>query len=111
MRGTALVKIGQTSRQAYKVNIEEQTCDCLAWQDRKFPRHHAVAAISFFGEKAEDYMYSFVTTQAYESIYGGTLHPCPIEQVTPNEKILPPIVSKKQKGRPKQLDSVEPQGI
>lgn len=101
VRGTALVKIGQTSREAHKVNIREETCDCLAWQDRRVPCRHAFAAISFFGKKVEDYVYSFVTTEAYKSIYSGTLHPCPIDQVTPNEKILPPIVSDKKKGRPK----------
>jgi hypothetical protein len=100
-RGTALVKIGQTSRQAYKVNIKEETCDCLAWQDRRVPCRHAFAAIEFFGAKVEDYAYSFITTDAYKFIYHGTLHPCPIDQVSPNDKILPPIPSNKKKGRPK----------
>lgn len=99
--GTALVKIGQTSRQAYKVNIKEQTCDCLAWQDRRVPCRHAFAAIEFFGKKAENYAYSFISTEAYEFMYHGTLHSCPIEQVSPNEKILPPIPPDKKKGRPK----------
>jgi hypothetical protein len=100
-RGTALVKIGQTSREGYKVNIQERTCDCLAWQDRRIPCRHGFAAIEFFGKKAEDYAYSFISTEAYEFIYRGTLHPCPIDQVSPNEKILPPIPSGKKKGRPK----------
>jgi hypothetical protein len=99
--GTALVKIGQNSRKAYKVNIQERTCDCLAWQDRRVPCRHAFAAIEFFGAEAEDYAYNFTTTEAYEFIYRGTLHPCPIDQLSPNEKILPPIPSSKKKGRPK----------
>ena len=110
-RGTALVKIGESSREAYKVNIQERTCDCLAWQDRRVPCRHAFAAIEFFGEKAEDYAYSFITTEAYKSIYSGTLHPCPIDQVSPNEKILPPIPSGKKREGLKQLDIAVIHGI
>jgi len=100
-KGIALVKRGETAREAYTVNISRKICDCREWQDRRFPCRHALAAIRYF--KNED-PYSFIedifTVKAYMDIYKGSLRPAPFDHIEPDYTTLPPIPSKK-KGRPK----------
>ena len=100
-KGIALVKRGETSREAYTVNISHKTCDCREWQDRRFPCRHALAALRYFkNEDPYDFIEDIFTVKAYKDIYEGSLRPAPFNHIEPDHTILPPIPHKK-KGRPK----------
>ena len=100
--GAALVKRGESSHGGRLVNLDQRTCTCLEWQDRRFPCRHAIAVMRYFKveNQVEPQLKRFIV-EAYKKMYEGSLRPSPWTNITPEEGWVPPPRLKK-KGRPKE---------
>ena len=104
--GRALVRRGESSSGGYIVNMNEQTCTCLEWQDRVFLCQHALAVMQYFDrlpdveyERLERYPF---TVEQYHKTYIGSLHPVVLSDLSPDPRSKPPEIVMKKKGRKKE---------
>jgi len=104
--GRALIRRGESSSGGSIVNVNEQTCTCLEWQDRVFPCRHALAAMQHFDrlpdveyERFEPYPF---TVEQYRKTYAGSLHPVILSDLPLDHRNKPHGIVTKKKGRKKE---------
>ena len=86
------------------VNLSAHTCSCRAWQLTGMPCKHAIAAIAFKCEEAENYCHAWLTMSAYRSTYEFFVKPMQSQEFwEKTDYIQPqaPKVAKRKAGRPK----------
>ena len=96
---------GQQSN-IYIVKPDLQWCTCGTWQDVLYPCRHGCAVIRKWKEKDFSYVLQNLVHPYYkfeyvQQIYKNNIFPACIENVKYDNATKPPVVNKRQSGRPK----------
>nr|XP_017223024.1 PREDICTED: uncharacterized protein LOC108199627 [Daucus carota subsp. sativus] len=94
------------STRAVRVDLSKKSCDCRIFDLTGIPCSHAIAAIHDKREQPVDYVSNYYKRDAYLTTYSYSLEALKGEdywEVQPTEKLLPPVIPKKLRGRPKRL--------
>ncbi|WOH12857.1 hypothetical protein DCAR_0832366 [Daucus carota subsp. sativus] len=98
--------IVKQSTRAVRVDLSKKSCDCRIFDLTGIPCSHAIAAIHDKREQPVDYVSNYYKRDAYLTTYSYSLEALKGEdywEVQPTEKLLPPVIPKKLRGRPKRL--------
>jgi hypothetical protein len=84
----------------YVCDLKERYCDCMNFGEYLSPCAYAIVACRHESEDAFEYFIPQYTTLAYNKTYEHFLILVSIENLEPDDEILPPVFQK-QRGRPK----------
>ena len=96
-RTTAMVTLGIHQ---WTVKLEEGTCTCRAFQNRRIPCRHAIAVCRDHNLEPEDYVSDFYKMEAYRNTYKMSMPPVRVEDLEENDSCIAPRWIK-PKGRPR----------
>ncbi len=82
------------------INLEERVCECQDFYEYQSPCSHAIAAARHKEIDPIGLFLSAYTTRQYRHTYSQPLPPVSIQELTTDDKVLPPII-RKQAGRPR----------
>lgn len=88
------------------VNLEKKSCSCRIWDLTGVPCCHAVTAIQSSRQNPVDFVAKWYTKETYMRTYSYNLEVIKGEDFWEDDEgdtILPPLISKKLRGRPKKL--------
>ncbi|XP_056691513.1 uncharacterized protein [Spinacia oleracea] len=84
------------------VDLDAKSCTCKKWDLSGIPCRHAVAAIFYLHNNAEDYVHGWYKRNTFLNIYSGTISPCTGERHWPKVELpLDPPPIKIGPGRPR----------
>ncbi|XP_022013727.1 uncharacterized protein LOC110913190 [Helianthus annuus] len=89
------------------VDLSNRSCSCRVWQVSGLPCGHVIAVSRFLGEPdCSHYAFSCYSKEVYKKTYEESINPLPhrSEWVIPEGlgSVLPPNITKRQSGRPKE---------
>ena len=96
--GIYQVQIPNSGRK-HIVNLKEETCDCLLFQEYRSPCTHAIVACRHQAEDPYKLFAEEYTTPIYRKTYKRFLRPFSIENLASIPTVLPPVFQQ-QRGRP-----------
>lgn len=88
------------------VSLKNRTCSCRVWDLTGVPCSHAVSAIQESRQNPIEYVARWYTKETYLRTYSYTLEPIKGEDFwddVEGEVVLPPVIVKQLRGRPKKL--------
>ena len=91
------IKDSETGRK-WVVNLEERVCECQDFYEYQSPCSYAIAAARHEEIDPIGLFLSAYTTRQYRHTYSQLLPPVSIQELTTDDKVLPPII-RKQAGR------------
>ncbi|XP_071709337.1 uncharacterized protein [Rutidosis leptorrhynchoides] len=98
-----------------KVNLQDKTCTCKQWQFFGIPCGHVMAVARYFVlRNVTTHVQNYFHTETYKSAYMEDINLLDhiSEWIDPGhlQTILPPLVTKRQSGRPKSTARIPSQG-
>ncbi|XP_071712258.1 uncharacterized protein [Rutidosis leptorrhynchoides] len=98
-----------------KVNLQDKTCTCKQWQFSGIPCGHVMAVARYFVlRNVTTHVQKYFHTETYKSAYMEDINPLDhiSEWIDPGhlQTVLPPLVTKRQSGRPKSTARIPSQG-
>ncbi|XP_020249815.1 uncharacterized protein LOC109827251 [Asparagus officinalis] len=88
------------SHRTTRVDLENRTCTCRAWDVTRIPCVHACAAIIYMKRDVYQYCDWFMSVEAFKKSYDEILYPIPDYEKrsvpTDEIQILPPITTKRR---------------
>ncbi|XP_071714879.1 uncharacterized protein [Rutidosis leptorrhynchoides] len=98
-----------------KVNLQDKTCTCKQWQFFGIPCGHVMAIARYFVlRNVTTHVQKYFHTETYKSAYMEDINPLDhiSEWIDPGhlQTVLPPLVTKRQSGRPKSTARIPSQG-
>lgn len=102
-------------RKNARVDMRDQTCTCNRWQKTGLPCGHAIVAIKSYNiEDCTPWVQNWFKTDTYRATYDKQIYPVgsPEEWERPGEvmTVKPPIMQKRQAGRPRNRDRIPSRG-
>ncbi|XP_021991714.1 uncharacterized protein LOC110888497 [Helianthus annuus] len=97
------------------VDFLNRSCSCRVWQVSGLPCGHVIAVSRFLGETdCSHYAFSCYSNEVYKKTYEESINPLPhrSEWVIPEGigSVLPPHITKRQSGRPKENTQILSRG-
>ncbi|XP_071700457.1 uncharacterized protein [Rutidosis leptorrhynchoides] len=98
-----------------KVNLQDKTCTCKQWQFFGLPCGHVMAVARYFVLRdVTTHVQKYFHTETYKSAYMEDINPLDhiSEWIDPGhlQTVRPPLVTKRQSGRPKSTARIPFQG-
>ncbi|KAD5508165.1 hypothetical protein E3N88_15868 [Mikania micrantha] len=87
----------RNEKDAYVVNIDEQTCSCRSWQLSGIPCVHTVAALVFINKDPETYVSNWLKKDMFKETYKYPIKPLRGSKYWPKTNDIKPLPPKERR--------------